>query len=469
MLIPLITFSYSARILLDDGIGKADYSNSLVAFFVMIANLGIGSYGVREAAKIRENREELGKFTVEMFAINSLASIISYILFLLFIFTYEPLYLYRRLLLIYSIQILATPFNFEWLCAALEEYKYITKRSIFFQLISLILCVLFVNDRKDYWIYALVSVGAVVGSNICNTIYVKKVITCQTNKINLKCHMKAILILFARTVSISIYANLDTVMLGHFAGDRSVGVYSVAVKVNKIFIPLISALGSVLIPRLSYLLEINDKEKWRKTIDTSIQVVFLLSIPTIIGIEILRRDLVHVIAGTSFDNALLPMQIIAPVIFLISMSTVINDQILIPYRKDKQVLLSTMFGAMTNVVANMLLIPLLAETGAAMATVIAELAVLIICIWNVRDLFEYRKLFHNMMQYISASLMMGVLIVFIQIITNISGFVCIIVSFCSGILIYAGCLKILRNDLIDVLCDMARQYVNRVKNREEKW
>ena len=61
LIFPLITFPYASRILLPEGIGKVDFANSIIAYFILIASLGINTYAIREGAKVRDDKEKLSK------------------------------------------------------------------------------------------------------------------------------------------------------------------------------------------------------------------------------------------------------------------------------------------------------------------------------------------------------------------------------------------------------------------------
>lgn len=456
LIVPFFSFSYASHILQSNGIGKVSFSCSIVAFFIMLANLGISSYGIREAARIRDDVQKLSQFVQELLCINIIASLVSFgILFMLILF-WEKIYPYRGILLIYGIQVLIAPFNFEWLCGALEKYSYITKRSIFFYLASFALCVILVRDIGDYWLYALINVSAIVGTAVCNTLLVREIFWRKPVHINLHRHMKPIIILFARTLSINIYANLDTFMLGYFTNDTKVGFYSLAVKLNKIFIPLISSVGIVLIPRLSYYIENKQRECWKSAIKKSFHVVIVMALPIISGIEIMSNDIVLVIAGDSFTNASITMRIIAPVIVLIAITTIINDQILIPYRQDTRVLVSTIVGAIVNVFCNFYFIPVLEEKGAAIATVVAESAVLVICVVCSSQYVDWKNIVQGMYKYLIACLVMTVSVRAFVNYTSLYEYLTISLSFVIGVVTYISVLWLLRCELLQDLKAIVR-------------
>lgn len=62
MLFPLITFPYVSRVLQSENLGKYNFSQSIITYFIMIAGLGISQYAIREGAKYRDNREKYENF-----------------------------------------------------------------------------------------------------------------------------------------------------------------------------------------------------------------------------------------------------------------------------------------------------------------------------------------------------------------------------------------------------------------------
>ena len=197
LLFPLITFPYASRILMPEGIGKVVFAQSIITYFAMFASLGIGAYGVREAAKIRDNKLLLSRFSKEIFTINIIATFFAYLIFAICLFAIPNIFVYRKLLCICSASILFSTLGMDWLYNALEDYQYITIRSIAFQLISLIFLFVVVHKENDYLWYAAISVGANVGSNICNFIHSRKFISFRhIHHLQLKKHLKAVFILF---------------------------------------------------------------------------------------------------------------------------------------------------------------------------------------------------------------------------------------------------------------------------------
>ena len=220
---PVITFPYASRILLPEGIGKVNFANSIVSYFIMIAGLGIGTYAIREAAKVRNDKTQLTKFSKEILSINLIATAIAYILFFIAFIFIPKLNPYRTMLLICSTKILFTTLGMDWFFAAIEDFKYITLRSVFFQTISLVFLFIFVRTKNDILWYTAFGIISSVGSNICNLFYCTKFIDLrQKLKLELKKHLKPIFTFFGMTLATSIYTMLDTTMLGFLSTNTPV-------------------------------------------------------------------------------------------------------------------------------------------------------------------------------------------------------------------------------------------------------
>lgn len=132
LLFPLVTFPYISRILLTDNVGKVNFGNSIISYFSLIASLGVTTYAIRECAKVKHNEKELEKVASQIISINICTTIISYIgLFILLLFA-KPLASYRQLIIIQSTVILFTTLGADWLNTAMEDFKYITLRTVFF-------------------------------------------------------------------------------------------------------------------------------------------------------------------------------------------------------------------------------------------------------------------------------------------------------------------------------------------------
>lgn len=305
-----------------------------------------------------------------------------------------------------------------------------------------------VKAETDYIIYAFILILSVSGSAILNFINLRKYINFKVsfNNFDLRRHLKPILLAFGLSVATSIYVNLDTVMLGYLSNDREVGLYTASIRITKIIVVLVTTLGYVLIPRISYYIENGNIEEFRKIAKLSANFTFMLGLPAIVGLFILTPDVIFIFAGYDFLDAITSMRILLPIILILGFSNFIGIQILYPHGKEKIVLLSVLVGAAINILLNIVLIPKHGHEGAAIATLIAEGTVLILQIILAKELLKFLKADMNLYKVIIASIVMGIgLILINKLITNL--YFRVSVSIVTSIGIYFTCLTIFREEL----------------------
>jgi O-antigen/teichoic acid export membrane protein len=361
------------------GTGKVSFATSLISYFSMFAQLGIPTYGIRACATVRDDREKLTRTAHELLMINLIMSAISYVV-LAMALTFVPRLREERLLyVIVSMTIILTSIGMEWLYKALEQYTYITIRSIIFKFIALIAMFLLIHQQSDYVIYGGITIFAASASNICNFVNVHKYIDMKpVGGYNLKRHLKPVAVFFAMACATTIYTHLDTVMLGFMSTDADVGYYNAAVKIKTILVSIVTSLGTVLLPRASYYVqnELMD-EFWRIT-RKAINFVFLLASPLMLYFMLFAKQGIYFLSGDAYQGSIVPMQIIMPTLLLIGITNILGIQILVPMGKEKFVLYSEIAGAIVDILINAILIPRFASSGAAIGTLVAEFVVFVV-------------------------------------------------------------------------------------------
>jgi len=374
---PLITFPYVSRILLPIGTGKVSFSTSLIAYFNMFAQLGIPTYGIRACAKVRDNREELTRTAHELLFINLVTSMISYTVLIISLIFVPRLHEDRTLYIVTSCTIFLTSIGMEWLYKGLEQYTYITIRSIVFKFIGVVGMFFLVNRQEDYVIYGGITIFAASASNIFNFINAHKYIDMRwLGNYHPEKHLKAVAIFFAMACATTIYTRLDMVMLGFMASDAEVGYYNAAVRIKTIMVSIVTSLGTVLFPRASYYIEHKEYAEFKKISQKALNFVVLLAMPLMLYFILFAKEGVLLLAGKAYLDAVLPMQIIMPTLLFIGLNSITGIQMLVPLGMEKVVMHSQIAGAIVDMAINVLLIPHYGAAGAAFGTLVAELVVL---------------------------------------------------------------------------------------------
>ncbi len=387
ILFPLITFPYISRVLLAEGSGKVSFASSVAYYFMMVASLGIPTYGIRACAKVRDDKEALSKTVHEIFFINLLMTILVLIAYLISVNVVPRFAQDRALFYINGINVFLNMFGMNWVYQALEQYDYITFRSIIFKLISVVMMFILVHTQDDYVIYGAIMVFAAVGGNVFAFLRLRRIIYVKKfDDYDIKGHLKPIMILFAQNVAVSIYVNLDIVMLGLMKTDTDVGYYNAAVRIKTLLTVFVSSLGGVLLPRMTFFVKNNMMDDFKKYMLKSLNFELMMSLPLTVYFIVYAREVILFLAGGGFEGSILPLQLIMGTITPIAITGILGIQVLTSLGKEKYVLYSVLVGAVSDFILNIILIPWCGAAGAALATTIAEILVLIVQLYYTWDL-----------------------------------------------------------------------------------
>lgn len=396
VIFPLISFRYVSRILLPTGTGKVALATSVIAYFSMFAQLGIPTYGIRACAKVRDDREKLTRTVHELLGINLCMDLLAYALLAIALAVVPRLAEERMLYCIVSITIFLNSIGMEWLYKGLEQYTYITVRSIAFKIIALGAMFLLIHEEKDYIIYGGISIFASSASNILNFIHAGKYVNFRRPAgCDWKRHMRPVMIFFAMACATTIYTNLDALMLGFMQTDADVGYYNAAVKVKTILVSIVTALGAVMLPRSAWYVENGRMEEFRRMTRKALGFVLMLASALSVYFICYAEECILFLSREAYLPSVTPMRIIMPTVLLIGLTNIMGIQTLVPLGKEKVVLKSEIAGAITDLALNLILIPNFRAAGAAAGTLAAEAVVLGIQYWELKgELKGYFRGYH---------------------------------------------------------------------------
>ena len=464
---PLITFPYITRVLQSTGTGSVSFVTSVTNYFLMVANLGIPTYGIRACARVRDDKIELSKVTHEILIINTVTTFLSVATFVISILFVPQFKEEEELFFINGIGMFLNLFSMQWLYQALEKYDYITFRSLIVKVISIILMFIFVKQESDYIIYGAIGVFAAAGANVLNLIHARHYISFRPlSGYQFRRHIKPIFVLFAQTLVVSIYTNLDIVMLGFMKDNSEVGLYTAAVKVKTILVSLVSSLSMVLLPKVSNAVKNNDKQQFDELTKMSINFTSFIAIPLSIYFCIFSKESILLLAGDGFLGAVSAMQIVTIAIIPIGLTGVLGIQILTSMEKEKYVLYSVIVGAVSDFVLNLVFIPMYGSSGAAFATMIAEFLVLFVQLYYTRRIIfpalkQLRMLLYGIATVVSV--MSSLVIMYFLNIENV--FLILFVSACIFFGTYLIVLLIFREPMIVQYTNKLKVYIKNFSKR----
>lgn len=447
-LFPLITFPYVSRVLGPSGMGISSFAMSVASYFIILATLGSATYGIRVCSRARNNKEELSKVTQEILLINIMTMIISYVILVLLTYSFDRFYEYRNEIFVASLIVFLNVFCVDWFYRGIEKYSYITAVSLFFKCLALVSTFIFIHSKHDYVIFIFISVISLSGSGLVNIFNLRKNIYLKKySNYNFRKHIKPMLTFFLMSLAISIYTYTDSILLGHFTNLEEVGYYNVATRIKGILLSIVTSLGVVLLPKLSFYIKNGMQKDFNDTLVLSIKFIVTFSLPLVIFSIFFAKEIVFLLSGEEFVNAIILVQISSLAIIIVGITNILGIQILVPLEKENKLFISVMIGAIFNIICNLALIPLISAKGAALSMVIAELLILIVQLFFLK---EYLFLFLKV-NYIKLVISVSVSLYFVYLIQDYipkNNLVILILSGSVFFMIYLFTLAILKENIL---------------------
>lgn len=379
MLFPLVTFPYTTRIWGPEGVGFNSFLISFSAYFILFSALGLNYYGTREIAKHSDDRETQKKIFKELYLLGSISSVVVTAVYEVTVFLMFGTSEYYPLYAVYGLVVFTSNFGADWYFQAKERFKFLTLRTVVLQIINVIFLFVFIKSTNDLPLAIFFGVGVSTIINLLNVFILRDELfdRIQIRLNDLKAHIRPVLKIFLLNLVVSIYVNLDIVLLGFLNGYTEVGYYNAALKLVKMLVAFISSLGLVLLPRASYFHDTGKHEEFQILIQKSIKAVLFVSIPILTFLFFLREPFILLFAGEKFVKSIDLILILAPIILFISLSNIFGVQVLISKGKENQTIISTSTGALVCIILSLLLVPTYGSIGSAFSVVIAELSVLL--------------------------------------------------------------------------------------------
>ena len=413
LILPLVTTPYISRVLGVENIGIYSYTLSISAFFILFGSMGIALYGKREIAYLQKDKEKYNRLFWEILILRAITLSISLIIFY-FVFVRQGQY--QTYFKILTLEIIANALDISWFFQGLEEFKKTVIRNMIVKVLSVACIFTFVKTKQDLNLYFIIYVLSILIGNISMWMYLPKFLQkVKIRDLQIAKHLKPTLSLFIPQIAIEIYTLLDRTMIGIIITDKSeVGFYDQGQKIIKMVLTIITSMGTVMLPRIANTYISGKKKKVSKYIKKSLNMVYFLAFPMMLGIISVSEEFVPKFFGQGYDKVAIIMNVISPIMLLIGISGTIGTQFLLPTKRQKAFTLSVVYGAVTNFVMNFVLIRRFGAIGAAIGTVIAELVVTSVQLYFVRKDFKIKDNLKLMKNYIIASSIMFIVCLVIK-------------------------------------------------------
>ncbi|WP_312084014.1 flippase [Epilithonimonas hominis] len=378
-LFPMIVFPYVSRVLGVANLGIYNFVDSIVNYFILLSMLGIGAVGIREIAKVKNNIEQSNHVFSSLVVLNTLTTLIALIIFCFSIYFVPKLYENKELMFIGIIKLVSNFLLIEWFYQGREKFKFITNRTIIVKIIYVILVFLLVKTKADLNTYYLITSLMISVNAILNCWYAKSFFIFSKETLRFFKFLKPSAILGLYTILTSLYTTFNVIYLGFVAGNVEVGYYTTATKIYTILLAFFSAFTNVMLPRMSSLLGERKIDEFKAFIIKSQDALLGFSVPICIIAIAFAPDIIQIIAGKGYEGAIVPMQIIIPLILIIGFEQIFVMQILMPLRRDRAILINSLIGAAVGIGSNVILVPLYKSIGSSIVWVMSEMVVFTLC------------------------------------------------------------------------------------------
>ena len=409
---PLVTIPYVSRVLGASQVGVYSYTYSITYYFVLFATLGMAQYGVRLIAQAGDNRGERSRRFWSAWAAQLCVAVPICIVYAVYAFlspTGGTL-----VALIWGLWVLSAALDVSWLFFGVEEFKMPTVRNFITKIAGIGIILLFCKSEGDLWAYVL----GIALAYFANAVLILPFIGRYVDVIkplwrDVKKHFAPNIRLFAPVVAMSLYMSFDKILLGTISGMEQSGYFEYADKIARMPLAIVTALCTVMLPHMTAKLAAGEKSKAVSILGKSIWLVLGAAIGVAFGISAVAPELVPVFLGAGYEPCGYVIPVVAVALPFISASNVIGIQYMLPTCSDKAYTRSVWLGAVVNVTACLILLRPLGALGAAVATVLTEIAVLSFQCWTVRrdlPLGEYAK---DAVPFVILGLLMTALIRFV--------------------------------------------------------
>lgn len=445
-IVPVITTPYISRVLSADGVGAVSYTTSVVTYFVLFGNLGIATYGQLQIAKRRDDKYKVSQLFWGIFIARFITMSLSSIVYVIYIMQSNE---YKYLYIVLLSQIVAAAIDISWFLQGLEQFKKIVIRNSFIKIISVFLIFTLVKKESDIYLYALIiNISTLIG-NLSIWVFLKKYIQLiKLRDIEIIKHLKLSLVYFIPAIATSIYTVLDKSMIGvitHSTYEN--GCYEQAHKIEQMAVTVVTSLSIVTLPRMTYLFKHNKLDEMKKQLIKSLRFILFISVPMALGLISISSNFIPWFLGSGYEKGTILIRIFSFLIIIVGLNNAIGKQVLMAIGRQKEYNVSVIIGAIANILINLILIPLFDSVGAAIASVSAELIILLIFIYYSRDFIRIRDIILMSTNYVMSALVM-MLLIYLSCNYISANFMSLSLQVGCGFLIYIGVLFILKDEFI---------------------
>lgn len=436
IILPIITVPYITRVLGSYGIGVNTVTNTTIQFFILFGSLGVSLYGSRTIAYVRDDRKNLSRQFWSIFILKVFTTLCSYSVFAIYLCLIHSQY--KFYLMLQSISIVAVAVDVSWLLAGMEQFKKTAVRNIIVKLTSVILIISLVKSQKDLWLYILIMTLSNFIGQVSLWAYVPQIVDkCKISFNDIKSHLAPSLKLFVPQVAVQIYSLFDKTFVGYMVSKPEAGIYDMGERIIYLSITIVSAMATVMLPRVTNTIANGDIKGVKNYIIKSFNFASYIAFPMCFGMIGISKGFAVWFMGREFLRSGYVMAIESPMIIFIAWNSVTGTQLLLPLGKTNEYTMSVILGAAVDIAGNLILVKSLYSYGASISSVLAEFTVAAIQMYLLRHMLPFKEMFKDTWKYLAGSIAMYAVIVYLNFSMRYC-FLATITEVAAGIVIYAA-------------------------------
>ncbi|WP_242850134.1 oligosaccharide flippase family protein [Clostridium polynesiense] len=468
IIVPIIIGPYALSVLGKDLMSDIYFADTIYNYFYIFAAFGIYQYGLREVSRVRQNKEKLSKIFTSLFVIGCITNILSLVVYLATAFTFYKNNSVFPVLIIYTLNIFSNVFFIEWVNEALENYDFITMKTILVRFTYIVLLLVLVKTSKDFTTYILLGSFYLFFNNFISYLYIKRRIKFDFKGIEIKRHIKYLIMGVVLANANILYTQLDKFMLGTFIDKTLVTYYAIPQMIGYVINSMILAIIYVTIPRLSNYLANDDTETYESLLNRVVRVYFSLLFPVALGIFVIAPEIITIYSYGKEDisMAIPVLKLFALYIVTGGIESILTNQVIYVKRKEKTLVKFIFLCGILNAVLNILLVVMgvfNAET-AIITTIIANGLLIILEYRYVKKTLNVKLNMFTMdkMKYLLISLIFIPVTAVIKYFVHSMALYTILVILINSALYFVILLK-MKDEVLFMILDKLLSKIRRVK------
>lgn len=449
IIVPIVTIPYISRSIGAKGIGINAYTSSMISYFVLLANFGFILYGSRMIAYQRDDIKKMSISFWEIVISKMIMMVISLGLFGLFYVFQQN---YKFFILLQAVQIIAAGMDISWLFIGLEDFRRTVIRNFIVKIFSVIMIFLFVHQESDLWIYiAILSFSTLLGNFTLWTYLKKHIIQINFRELKIIKHFLPASVLFVPQITTIAFVTFNRLILGQFSTMDQTGFFDNSDKIIRIFLSVLTALGTVLFPRIAYHFQKGEHDKANMYVSIAFQITSCISFPLVSGIIVLAQPFSDLFYGPNFNGISVVLSILSVELIFMGWSSIIGQQYMVAIKKTKGLTVSIFMALAICVTSSIIIVPFSGAIGAASISVLGEFIIVIVQLIYIRNEISLRMLFGGLWKYLLSSVVMFIVCFIVSMVLTISAIFKIIIVGLIGVIIYFILLKLLRAKIFNYL------------------